>query len=108
MTQDSLARSNSKVIAHVDSDLAELIPRFLEHRWEDIRTIKAGLGQGDFETIRTLGHDMKGTGGGYGFNPITDIGACLEQAANDHNQEEVRRLVGDLASYLERVEVVYD
>ncbi len=107
MAQDSMSQFKGKVIANVDSDLEELIPGFLENRWEDTRTIKAGLEQGDFETIRILGHDMKGTGAGYGFSPITDIGACLEQAAKDQNQEEVRRLVGDLTSYLERVEVVY-
>ena len=108
MIQDSLADSDGIVIAHVDSDMEELIPGYLENRWADIRAVNAGLEQGNFETIRILGHDMKGTGAGYGFNPITDIGARLEQAAKDQNQEEIRTLVGGLTSYLERVEVVYE
>lgn len=108
MTQDSLARSNGKVIAHVDPDIEEIIPGFLENRWADVGTINTGLEQGDFEIIRILGHDMKASGGGYGFDPITHIGAGLEQAAKDRKQEEIRRLVGDLTSYLERVEVVFD
>lgn len=108
MTQDSLAPANGKVIAHVDPDIEELIPGFVENRWDDVGTINAGIEQGDFEIIRTLGHDMKASGGGYGFDPITDIGAGLEQAAKDQNQEEVRRLVGDLTLYLERVEVVFE
>ena len=108
MTQDSLAQSNGKVIVRVDSDIEELIPGFLENRWADVGTINAGLEQGDFDIIRILGHDMKASGGGYGFDPITDIGVGLEQAAKDRKQEEIRRLVGDLISYLERVEVVYE
>ncbi len=37
--------------------------------------------RGDYATIRTLGHQMAGTGGGYGFDPITEIGGALEESA---------------------------
>ena len=37
--------------------------------------------QGDYAIIRTLGHQMAGTGGGYGFDPITEIGSALEDSA---------------------------
>jgi hypothetical protein len=36
----------------------------------------------DFQAVKTLGHGMKGAGGSYGFPAITDIGAALEDAAD--------------------------
>ena len=51
---------------------------------------------------------MKGAGGGYGFDAITDIGQSLEQAAKAPDPDEIRKLAGELSTYLDRVEVVYE
>jgi HPt (histidine-containing phosphotransfer) domain-containing protein len=91
-----------------DPDLADLIPGFLDNRRKDITTMGEALERGDFNTVRLLGHSMKGAGGGYGFDAITDIGAVLEQAAQDRNPDAIRQGLRDLSSYLARVEVVYD
>ena len=48
---------------------------------------------------------MKGAGGSWGFQPITDIGAALELAAERADGDASRRCASELASYLERVEV---
>jgi hypothetical protein len=50
---------------------------------------------------------MKGSGGGYGFDAITELGHDLEAAAKSEHAEEISRLNDALASYLERLEVVY-
>ena len=39
---------------------------------------------------------------------ITDIGAALEQAAESADADTSRKWVGELSSYLDRVEVIYD
>ena len=93
---------------NVDSELMEIVPGFLDNRRDDVTTMVGALEEGDFETIRVLGHDMKGSGGGYGFDGITDIGQSLEQAAKDQDQTGIRKLVQDLVNYVERVEVVYE
>ena len=108
MTQNNLAGLEGRLVAYVDSDLMELIPGFLENRRQDARAVIEGVEQKDFEIIRVLGHDMKGSGGGYGFDAITDIGQSLEQAANDENPTEILKLAKELATYLERVEIVYE
>ena len=51
---------------------------------------------------------MKGSGGGYGLDAISDIGQSMEQAAKDGNREEIRKWAQELQDYLERVEVVYE
>lgn len=108
MTQNSDGSNDGKILVRVDPDLADLIPGFLANRRQDITAMQAALEQGDFETVRILGHSMKGSGGGYGFDAVTDIGAALEQAAKSDDHEEMRKQIGDLSAYLDRIEVVYD
>jgi HPt (histidine-containing phosphotransfer) domain-containing protein len=108
MTQQSALRQDGKIIVHVDPDIADLIPGFLENRHKDIKTMGEALAQGDFDAIRLLGHSMKGAGGSYGFDAITDIGKSLEQAAKDKDAEGIQRSVQELAIYLDQVEVVYE
>ena len=95
-------------VAYVDTDLRELIPGFLDDRRNDTTTMSGAVEEGDFETVRVLGHELKGSGGGYGFDAITDIGQSLELAAKDQDKTEIWKLVQELANYLERVEVVYE
>lgn len=108
MIQDNDTEQDEKIIAHVDIELKELIPGFLENRRKDIRSILRALDQGNCETARILGHSMKGSGAGYGFDPITDIGRSIEQAAQDRSPEEIRKWVAQLLTYISRVEIVYE
>jgi HPt (histidine-containing phosphotransfer) domain-containing protein len=108
MTQNSNDKQSEKIIVPVDAELEDLIPGFLENRRKDIETLQQAAANSDYETIRKTGHTMKGTGGGYGFDAITDIGRSLEQAATEKNIAEIKRLLSEFARYLEQVEVVYE
>jgi HPt (histidine-containing phosphotransfer) domain-containing protein len=96
------------IVIQVDPDIRDLIPGFLESRADDVKSIHKALQDGDYETVRVLGHRMKGNGAGYGFDAITTIGMFLEQAAKEENPEDVRRWVDELISYLQQIEVVYE
>ena len=61
----------------------------------------------DLEEIQRTGHSLKGSGGGYGFDELTRIGAALEEAAADGDATSIAAELEVLADYLERVEVVY-
>jgi HPt (histidine-containing phosphotransfer) domain-containing protein len=54
------------IVIHADKDLEDLIPEFLDNRRSDVESIRGALANDDYETIRVLGHSMKGSGGGYG------------------------------------------
>ncbi len=86
--------------------LADLIPGFLQNRAQDVIALLAAVDRGDFETVENLGHGMKGAGGSWGFQAITDIGAALEQAAQTADTDGSRKWVDELSRYLDRVEVV--
>jgi PAS domain S-box-containing protein len=87
---------------------ADLIPGFLQHRKEEVSVILDALDRGDFATVVSLAHGMKGAGGSYGFQAITEIGTAIEQAAENADTAMSRKWVGELSSYLDRVEIVSD
>ena len=98
----------AKLVIHADPEIADLIPRFLENRNKDIEAIRGALSTEDFDAIRILGHSMKGAGGGYGFQGITEIGKVLEDAAKIKDAQTIRKGIEDLTIYLNSVEVIYD
>ena len=96
-----------KIIVQIDPDLEAIVPGFLANRQRDLVTIEGCLKQGDLNTIRMLGHRMKGDGGGYGFDQISSIGDDLEQAVMVQNGPLIEKQVALLKDFLSRVEVVY-
>ncbi len=108
MMHKSDVRQSEKTIVHVDAEIKEIVPIFLENRHKDIQSMVKALEQHDYEAVRILGHSMKGSGGGYGFDAISDIGRWLEQAAKDKDSYRIRELVSTLSEYLECVEIIYE
>ncbi|MDD3581388.1 MAG: Hpt domain-containing protein [Desulfobacca sp.] len=96
-----------KIVVRIDADLEDLIPGYLQNRRQDLEAILAALERQDFEAIRVLGHTMKGTGGGYGFDAISDIGRDLEAAAQEQDIPAIHQGVAALRDYLQTVEVVF-
>ena len=101
-------RPRDRILVRVDPELVAAIPGFLEHRRQDVVSLRAALERDDFETIRVVGHRIRGSGSGYGFETITQLGELLEQAGRNRIPDEIPRWVAELADYLERVEIVND
>jgi PAS domain S-box-containing protein len=96
------------ILVRADPKFTDLIPGFLQNRRHDVIAMLDALDRGDFEAVESLGHGMKGAGGSWGFQDITDIGAALEHAAKSADSDASRKWVGELSKYLDRVEIVYD
>ena len=100
-------KTQERIVVKVDADLEDIVPGFLEGRRKDVTELQQALREGNYETIRILGHMMNGSGGGYGFQAITEIGRHLETAAKESDSETIQQYTDELTSYLERVEIVY-
>ncbi|MFQ5750591.1 MAG: Hpt domain-containing protein [bacterium] len=98
---------SDEIVVYVDADLEDLTPEFLENRQRDIVEITRLVEVADFTEIQRLGHSMKGSGGGYGFEEISEIGKDLEEAAKRSDRDSVIKLNNRLAKYLSAVKVVY-
>ncbi|VAX19244.1 hypothetical protein MNBD_NITROSPINAE03-268, partial [hydrothermal vent metagenome] len=99
---------NEKIIVHVDPDLEDIVPDFLLHLAEDLQLILEALDKNDFETTRVLGHSMKGSGGGYGFDAVTEMGKDIENAAGAGDAKTIRNKVSEIKNYLQRVEIIFE
>ena len=97
-----------EIIVRIDPEVEDLIPGYLRNREDDVKAMTTALETGDYEKIRVLGHGMKGSGGGYGFEEITNIGREIEQSAKIPDWENIRRKIEELADYLNRVKVCHE
>ena len=97
---------NDAIVVYIDPELEDLIPGFLANRRRDVESLRLLLGQGDYAAIRLIGHSMKGAGGGYGFDPITEYGDQIETAALEGKGDVILAVTAALADYLARVRPV--
>ncbi len=103
-----LDQKPDRIKVSVDPDLETLIPAFLQHRFAEITLLREALERADYEAIQTLGHTIKGVGGGYGFKGLTPIASAIERAAKGRNNQDIQIGIKDLVDYLNRVDIVYE
>ena len=85
---------------------ANLIPKYLLNCRKNIIVMRDALDRADFETVRSLGHQMSGTGALFGFRFISDTGVAIEQAAESSNVEASRDWVEKLSNYLDGIDTM--
>lgn len=98
--------NNERIEIHADPDLMPLIPGYIEHRHQDVTRMKYLLENNSFRDIERCGHSMKGSGAGYGFDGITEIGAFIEIAGKEENREQIQEGISRLMIYLEKLDIV--
>ena len=94
------------ILGSVNPKFADRIPAYLQNCRKNGVAMLDALDRVDFETVKYLGHQMRGSGGAFGFQGITDIGAAIQQAAESADTDASRKWVGELSSYLDRVEII--
>jgi HPt (histidine-containing phosphotransfer) domain-containing protein len=82
-----------------DPEMAQLVETFVAVLPERAAAIEDALFQWDLDVLLTLAHQLKGTGGSYGFPSITEAAARLEETA---------KTKGDLAKLQEQVDALVD
>ena len=90
----------------IDPDLSDLIPGYIDHRKEDVVKLHEFLKTREYREIERCGHSMKGSGGGYGFDEITRIGAFIEKAGKARNAGRIEEGIEKLEHYLEHLVIV--
>jgi CheY-like chemotaxis protein/HPt (histidine-containing phosphotransfer) domain-containing protein len=102
------SREMKKQIVKIEADLSDLIPGFLLHKREDLDLLARAAEDADYAAIAAMGHKLKGEGGSYGLDGITEIGALIEQAGKRCDIDKTRRCVQQLLDYLNSLEIVYE
>jgi len=58
--------------------------------------------------LTLLSHDLKGSGGGYGFPELSRLGAALEQFALQEDRPALDAKIAELGHYLDRVRLIQE
>jgi two-component system sensor histidine kinase/response regulator len=86
--------------------LEDIVPRYLASRRKEVPEMVALLATLDFASLATRGHDLKGTGGGYGFPELTRLGAALERFAKQKDCGALGTQITELGNYLNQVQLI--
>jgi HPt (histidine-containing phosphotransfer) domain-containing protein len=98
---------SDRVIVEVDEDLSDLIPGFLARKRAEVAAIFEALAQRNYEDIGRIAHRIKGEGGSYGFDAMSEIGRSLQHVATMRDDSAVTTLARQLLNYLDHLEVVF-
>jgi PAS domain S-box-containing protein len=93
-----------RIRSSAKSKSAIRIPAYLRNCKQNVIVMLDALDRVDFETVTSLGHQMMGSGGMFGFQAITDIGRSIELAAERADTDASRKWVGALSIYLDGIE----
>jgi HPt (histidine-containing phosphotransfer) domain-containing protein len=88
--------------------LADAVPDYLSQRSEDVERLRDALARRDLGVVEQLGRVMRESGPRLGFTDLVEIGSALELAAKNGNPAAAAHTVAILASWLDRLEVVFE
>ena len=95
-----------RTVVEVDPEIKDLIPGYLARKRADVERIQSALDAGNFAAVATVAHKLKGEGGGFGLDELSEMSAALERAAKAGDGDDARRLAGRISDYINTVEVV--
>ncbi len=84
-----------------DDEWAEMQDLYINHTSKELKKISENLNLESIDFIRTFGHNIKGSGGMYGFDEVTQIGLQIEIAAKAKDLDTILSNLEDLESFLQ-------
>jgi CheY-like chemotaxis protein len=101
-----LAEDMSPVISQLLEDnpnMADMVDGFVESLPPALEAIRQAMQQADWREFKELVHQIKGTGGLYGYPGITDIAAQLEFQIISQQRTGVEEVMRELKNYCDRI-----
>lgn len=105
--QNATAVENQPVYSSFsdDPDFAELIEFFVDAIPERTELLRQSHQEQDADQMKTIAHQLKGAGGGYGFEELSVHAARLEQACKQNDIDSVGESLDILIGYMDRIAV---
>ncbi|MBF0378795.1 MAG: response regulator [Desulfamplus sp.] len=94
-------------VFEIDIDLEDLIPDFLSNKKAEIASIADKLTDKDYESIRKIGHKLKGGFNMYGFDKLGEICSMIEDAAKTHDDNVIKDGLTQLEASFEVIKITY-
>ncbi len=95
----------SSDLVREDPSYADIVVQFVGGLSNRLKTMEDAIRAADFEALRVAAHQLKGSGGGYGYPILTEQAAKLEKQAQSHAIGDCADLFAELSEICERVVV---
>tara|TARA_Y100001934_G_C11757477_1_gene497666 strand:- start:24 stop:302 length:279 start_codon:yes stop_codon:yes gene_type:complete len=83
-----------------DEEWAEMQEMYVNHTFKELQKVKENINETSIDSLRTFGHNIKGSGGMYGFDKITNFGFLIETAAKTGDLEAIKSNFEELEIFL--------
>jgi HPt (histidine-containing phosphotransfer) domain-containing protein len=91
-----------------EPSFADIVLEFVNGLGTRLQTMEDAISQRDFEALRVAAHQLKGSGGGYGYPTVSERAAELEQLAKTQALDDCVKAFDDLQHLCDRVVVEPD
>ena len=98
---------SSKILIEIDEDLEDLVPEYLGSRKKEIDILKNMLASQEFDQIKVIAHNLKGSGGGFGFDYISECGFNIEQMTKKGQADALLEWIEKLDTFLNNIEIQF-
>ncbi len=86
-----------------DPELARILADFVESLPSKMTAMRLALDNNYYEEVRRIAHQLKGTGGGYGYPALTESARGLENAARAECRQTARAALVQLSTLCQAV-----
>lgn len=86
-----------------DAGFADIVTQFVTGLSGHVHGMQAALNKADFDALKTSAHQLKGSGGGYGYPVLTEHAAALERHAAQRSLLECEKALDELKAICERI-----
>jgi len=88
-----------------DASFADIVTQFVAGLSERLTRMENAIRQADFDALRMAAHQLKGSGGGYGYPILTERATQLEKYARSHALDQCADALAELKEICRRVVV---
>ena len=96
-----MSENNIKQNPEIDPIVLSLLPGYIKSRRLEIFQLQRLLAENAFNKIRLIGHNLRGSGGLYGLNTVSEIGKKIEEFALESNQKGLGSSIQELHYFLD-------
>jgi CheY-like chemotaxis protein/HPt (histidine-containing phosphotransfer) domain-containing protein len=100
---DTMSGSHGSELAD-DPDMREIIEQYVSRLPDQVRKMHELLAHNDLENLGRLAHQLKGSGGGYGFPQLTALASAANRSIREADPiDAIRRQLDALVNYIRQI-----
>lgn len=103
-----ISAPSSKGVGETPQFVKKLLPSYFKVRDQDLELVRKALSTRDFESIKSIGHRIKGSARSYGFEEVGRLSQKLEDAALQDNLEQCNQIVDEIEKIITEAKQDYN